>query len=174
MSDIMQNTGRWFTITGIILIALGIAAVTLPFTTSITIEMLFGWILTISGIVKVIHSLRALNSGRCFLRLVSGFFYLCIGILFLIYPMQGLLTLVFILAILFMLDGIVKIAVAIQLKPLQNWGWMFANGITSFALSGIIWLGWPDSGSWVLGLLIGINLIFSGITMFMLASVAKR
>ncbi len=170
MSDIIIRNRKSFVGAGIILIILGTAAIALPLTASLAIETVFGWIFAISGIVTIIHSFRALNSGKCFLRLLSGIFYLAIGILFLANPLQGILPLVFILAILFVFDGIIKIAVAIRLRPIRNWKWMLASGIASLTLAGIIWARWPDNVSWVLGLLVGINLIFSGLTTLILST----
>ena len=170
MSDVIERTKKSFIGGGIILILLGAGAIALPLAASLAIEVIFGWIFVISGIVTVIHSFNALNSGKCFLRLLSGIFYLAIGIMFLAYPIQGVATLTLLLAILFTFQGVIKIAVAIRLKPMQNWNWMLVSGIASLLLSGIIWAGWPSSVSWVLGLLVGINLMLSGWTMLMLAS----
>ena len=170
MSDVIERTKKSFIGGGIILILLGAGAIALPLAASLAIEVIFGWIFVISGIVTVIHSFNALNSGKCFLRLLSGIFYLAIGIMFLAYPIQGVATLTLLLAILFTFQGVIKIAVAIRLKPMQNWSWMLVSGIASLLLSGIIWAGWPSSVSWVLGLLVGINLMLSGWTMLMLAS----
>ena len=170
MTDIIERARKSFILPGIILIILGVGAITLPLAASLTIEVVFGWIFVISGIITIIHSFNALNSGRYFLRLLSGLCYLAIGVMFLVYPIQGVITLTLLLAILFTFQGIIRIAVAIRLRPIQNWRWMFISGIASLVLSGIIWSGWPNSVSWILGLLVGINLIFSGGTMLMLSS----
>ncbi len=171
MSDIMQQTKRWFLGAGVILILLGGAAISVPLAASVAIEVLFGWIFVLSGVVTIVHSFRALSSGKCILRLLSGILYLAIGIMFLVYPMQGVLTLTLLLAILFMFEGVMKIAVAVQLRPMPNWGWMLASGTAALILAAIIFSGYPGSAAWILGLLVGINLIFSGWTMLMLSAV---
>ncbi|MGB2630761.1 MAG: DUF308 domain-containing protein [Candidatus Omnitrophota bacterium] len=171
MSDIIQETKGWFLVAGIILILLGAAAVAVPLVASVAVEVLFGWILVLSGIVTIVHSFRALNSGKCILRLLIGILYLAIGIMFLRYPLEGVLTLTLLLAILFMFEGVIKIAVAVQLRPMSNWGWMLASGIAALILAAIIFSGYPGSVAWMLGLLVGINLIFSGWTMLMLSAV---
>ncbi|MGB2601052.1 MAG: DUF308 domain-containing protein [Candidatus Omnitrophota bacterium] len=171
MSDITQETKRWFLVAGVALILLGAAAIAVPLAASVAIEVLFGWIFAIGGIVTIAHSFRALSSGKCILRLIGGIFYLAIGIMFLVYPMRGVLTLTLLLAILFMLEGVIKIAVAVQLRPMTNWGWMLASGIAALILAAIIFSGYPGDAAWVLGLLVGINLIFSGWTMLMLSAV---
>jgi uncharacterized membrane protein HdeD (DUF308 family) len=171
MSDITQETKRWFLVAGVALILLGAAAIAVPLAASVAIEVLFGWIFMIGGIVMTAHSFRALSSGKCILRLIGGIFYLAIGIMFLVYPMRGVLTLTLLLAILFMLEGVIKIAVAAQLRPMTNWGWMLVSGIAALILAAIIFSGYPGDAAWVLGLLVGINLIFSGWTMLMLSAV---
>jgi uncharacterized membrane protein HdeD (DUF308 family) len=171
MPDITRETKRWFRGAGIILILLGAAAIAVPLAASVAIEVLFGWIFVISGVVTIVHSFRALSSGKCVLRLLGGIFYLAIGLIFLGYPMQGVLTLTLLLAILFMFEGIIKIAVAMQLRPKQNWTWMLASGIAALILSAIIFSGYPGSAAWMLGLLVGLNLLFSGWTMVMLSAV---
>jgi uncharacterized membrane protein HdeD (DUF308 family) len=70
-----------------------------------------------------------------------------------------------------MFEGIIKIAVALQLRPISNWGWMLASGIAALILAAIIFSGYPGSAAWMLGLLVGLNLIFSGWTMLMLSAV---
>jgi uncharacterized membrane protein HdeD (DUF308 family) len=171
MSNIIQETKRWFLAAGIILIILGTAAIAVPLAASIAIEILFGWIFVLSGVVTILHSFRALNSGKCILRLLSGILYLAIGIMFLRYPLEGVLTLTLLLAILFMFEGVIKIAVAVQLRPMPNWGWMLASGAAALILAAIIFSGYPGNVAWMLGLLVGINLIFSGWTMLMLSAV---
>jgi len=171
MSGVIQENKGWFIGAGIILIILGGAAIALPLATAVAIEVLFGWLFIITGIVTSVHSFRALTSGKCILRLFVGIVYLAIGGMFLVYPMQGVLTLTLLLAILFMFEGVVKISVAVRHRSTPSWGWMLASGIAALVLSGVIWAGWPGSAAWVLGLLVGLNLMFSGWTMLMLSTV---
>ncbi|MGB2599252.1 MAG: HdeD family acid-resistance protein [Candidatus Omnitrophota bacterium] len=171
MSNIIQGTKGWFLGAGIILIFLGAAAIAVPLAASVAIEVLFGWIFVLSGVVTILHSFRALSSGKCILRLLSGILYLAIGIMFLRYPLEGVLTLTLLLAILFMFEGVTKIAIAVQLRPRPNWGWMLASGTAALILAAIILSGYPGNVAWILGLLVGINLIFSGWTMLMLSAV---
>ena len=171
MADITQKTKRWFLVAGVILILLGMVAIAVPLAASVAIEILFGWIFVLSGVVTIVHSFRALSSGKCILRLLSGIFYLATGIIFLGYPMQGVLVLAVLLAVFFILEGVIKIAVAIQLQPRPNWGWMLASGIAALILAAIIFSGYPGNEAWLLGLLVGLNLLFSGWTMLMLSAV---
>ena len=171
MPDIIQETKRWFTVAGTILIILGAAAIAVPLVASIAIEVFFGWIFVACGVVTIVHSFRAMSPGKCILRLLSGILYFAIGIMFLVYPLQGVLTLTLLLAILFLFEGIMKVSTALQLRSRPNWGWLLASGIAALILAAIIFTGYPGSAAWMLGLLVGINLIFSGWTMLMLSAV---
>ena len=173
MENILQKSKNWFLGAGIILLILGAAAIAVPLAASIAIETIFGWIFVLSGIVTIAQSFRAVSSGKCILRLLAGIFYFAVGIMFLVHPMEGVLTLTLLLAILFMFEGIIKIAVSVQLKPATNWIWMLVSGIAALILSVLIFAGYPSTAAWVLGLLVGINLMFSGWTMLMFSSVAE-
>ncbi len=170
MADTMKADKGWFLGAGVILILLGAAAIAVPIVASLAIETLFGWILLAGGLIKIVHSFRASNTGKCLLRLLGGVMYLAIGGIFLFYPLQGVLTLTLLLAILFVLEGIIKIAVSLRIRPMLNWGWMLTSGIAAFILAVLIFSGYPGDTTWVLGLLVGINLVFSGWTMLMLSA----
>ncbi len=170
MQDIAQQTKGWFLGAGIIMILLGAAAITVPLAASIAVEVIFGWIIALSGVVKIVHSFRALSTGRCALRLIGGILYLIVGIMFLKYPLSGVLTITLLLAILFALEGAIKIVVSLQLKPVFSWKWLLASGIAAIVLAVILSSGFPGEAAWMLGILIGVNLLFSGMTMVILSS----
>lgn len=169
MTDILKANKGWFMGAGVFLILLGTAAIAVPLFASLAIETLFGWIFLVGGLIKIVHSFRALNAGKCLLRLLGGIIYLATGVIFLCYPLQGVLTLTFLLAILFVFEGLMKIAVSLKIRPMLNWGWMLTSGIAALILAAIIFSGYPGNVAWVLGLLVGINIVFSGWTMLMLS-----
>ena len=89
---------------------------------------------------------------------------LACGIFMLARPMVGLISLTLVLAIYFVVEGIAEAIGAFKLKPVSGRGWMLASGIMSLILGICIWIGWPVSGVWAIGLLIGIKLLFAGAT----------
>ena len=152
-------------VTGVIAILIGIAAIILPFLTTIAIEFILALILLIAGVNNIIHALNSSRFKGMTMRFLSGILYVVLGLILLMFPMKGALTLTVILAVLFMVSGVFKIAQSMLLKPLQSWKWLFLSGILSFVLGVIIWLALPDAASWVIGLLVGIELVLSGSTM---------
>lgn len=78
------------------------------------------------------------------------------------------------ITLFFIAEGIAKIILGIQLRPFSTWGWFILNGILALVMAFIIWQGWPGTAYWVLGLLVGINMIFFGISLIILATGAPR
>lgn len=153
--------------TGIFTIVLGIAAILLPFIATLTIQALLAAIFIIAGIVHVIHAFQFRQSKGLVWRLLTGALYALVGILLVTYPLQGVLTLTILLAVLFMFSGVFKIALSLHLRPGSSWGWLMFNGIVSVLLGVLIWAGLPGTARWAIGLLVGIELLFTGWAMIM-------
>jgi uncharacterized membrane protein HdeD (DUF308 family) len=67
----------------------------------------------------------------------------------------------------------VRIAMALRLRPAQGWGWLLFDGTLAVILAVLIWAQWPSSALWVLGLLVGINFLFTGWSLIMIAIAAR-
>ena len=89
-------------------------------------------------------------------------------------PVVGLLSMTLLLAVYFIVDGVSEIFAAFKMKPDRGWGWLLFNGIVAVLLGAMIWRQWPVSGAWAIGLLVGIHILFSGWTMIVLGSGARR
>jgi uncharacterized membrane protein HdeD (DUF308 family) len=100
--------------------------------------------------------------------------YLAVGILLLVNPLEGALALTIVLAVFLIVEGIFKIITALRVRDHDGWGWLLASGIMSVILGLLIWAEWPASGLWVIGLLVGIQLRFTGWALVMLALAARR
>jgi uncharacterized membrane protein HdeD (DUF308 family) len=164
-----EKIWRWLLGTGIFTIALGIVAVLLPFVATLTIEALLAVIFIMAGISNILYAFQSRQSKGLGLRLLEGAIYGLVGIILLAFPLQGALTLTLLLAVLFMLAGAFKIALALHLKPIPSWGWLMFSGAISALLGIIIWMGLPGTAKWAIGLLVGIELLFSGWAMTMFA-----
>jgi uncharacterized membrane protein HdeD (DUF308 family) len=160
---------RWVLATGIFTIILGIAAVLLPFTATLTIEAILAAVFIIAAITHIFHAFQSGQKKGLALKLLAGALYGLVGVILLAFPLQGALTLTLLLAVLFMVAGSFKIALALYLKPLASWGWLMFSGIVSALLAILIWIGLPGTARWAIGLLVGIELLFSGLYMIMFA-----
>jgi uncharacterized membrane protein HdeD (DUF308 family) len=76
-----------------------------------------------------------------------------------------------VLIALFIVEGIFQIAASLSYREVfpDSWGWMLASGIADLILAALIIKGWPSTATWALGLIVGINLITSGLAITMVA-----
>lgn len=168
--DFLQQHRTAFIIESILLIILGIIAIALPFYATLSIELIIGWVLLLGGIVQLYKSIKTIKQPGGAISLMGAIIYIAVGVLMLIYPLTGILTLTLLIGIFFLLEGIAKIAFSFELKPAQNWGWLLVSGIIALLMSGIILWGWPATSLWVIGLLVGINMVFFGFSLLALVS----
>ncbi|MDX1387127.1 MAG: HdeD family acid-resistance protein [bacterium] len=164
----------WTMAFGILLILLGTAAIISPFVFSYAIKVIIGWLLLIGGVIQIIHTFQAKGVKGVLLHILGALLYLAAGIYLLAFPLQGLLTLTLLLAIFFIVEGIVKIIWSFQVKGHGPWGWVLFSGLVSLALGVLIYHDLPSSAAWAIGLLLGINMIFLGWSLVMIAAAMKK
>lgn len=166
----LENRRNLLLIEGILLALLGIFAVALPGIATLSAELFIGWLLIFSGAIQLYHGFQDRKARGFISAVIIGLLAVVFGILLILFPMAGILSLTILLTIFFVAEGIAKIIFSLQLRPARQWGWMLFNGIVALILAFIIWSGWPGTAFWVLGLLVGINLIFFGLSLIFLAS----
>lgn len=150
---------------GILFIIFGLLAIALPGIFTLGLELTIGCLFIIAGIVQLVRTFTTKGTLGTMTALLSAVLYIVIGILLLSFPFRGVLALTILLTVYFVIEGIAKIVLAFQLKQFTGWLWLFLSGILSLALALIIWYGWPNTAFWVLGLLVGINLLFFGFSL---------
>ncbi|MCE5315216.1 MAG: HdeD family acid-resistance protein [Armatimonadota bacterium] len=174
METVHEGGDWWFYVTlGVLMIALGILAIGVPFVTTLALAYVLGLIVLVSGIAVCIHAFKTRSVGGFVLKLVTGIVYIAAGIFLLAYPLAGTVALTLVLAIFWTVAGIVKIIRAISERHEPNWGWTLFNGIVTLILGLIVWSMWPTASLWVLGLFVGIDLIIAGWTVVALAFAAR-
>jgi uncharacterized membrane protein HdeD (DUF308 family) len=175
MIDFIQKNRNLFLFESVMFIIFGLIAIALPGLFTLGIELLIGWLFLIGGIVQGYQSFKGKEAIGFWSRFLSAILSIIIGILLLVYPLTGVLTLTFLLAFFFLVDGVTKIVWGIQMhSSLSRWGWLVFSGVISILLSAIIWSGWPGTAAWVIGLLVGINMLFFGFSLLSLTlSVGK-
>lgn len=160
---------NWLIFEGILFLLLGFAAIALPGVMTLSLEFIVGILFIISGLAQAWRSFQAQGLKGFFLSWLSAILYLVTGILFLVYPLSGVLTLTLILATLFLVDGIFQIYQAFNYKRYAYWGWRLLSGLMSLLLALIIFLGLPGTAIWTVGLLVGINMVFFGVAQLAIA-----
>ena len=174
----MGNEGRsaierlhWM---GIVLIALGVAAVLAPGVAGSALMIVIGFILLIAGTVPIIRELKAEVSKERTMGLILGIITALAGIAIISHPLFGLAFLTLLLVGYFVAEGVWKIVVSFRYKPATGWKWLLASGVLSLILGLLIWNQWPVSGMWAVGVLVGVNLLGTGLALVTLASTLNR
>lgn len=173
MSPIREKRG-WFIGLGIAFVVLGVLAIFAPFFASIVTTMFLGWLLILGGIFQGVHAVQNRRWGGAGWAIASSVVEVIAGILLVVFPVTGTVTLTLILAVFFAAEGVIKIVRALQHRSLPAWGWLVFDGILTLALGVLILARWPSTAAWALGLLVGIDLLFSGSSMLMLGLSAGR
>lgn len=87
----------------------------------------------------------------------------------LMHPLLGLISLTLVLAVFLLIEACLEIILYFNIRHIANSGWVLFDGIITLILAILIWAQWPSSSVWVIGTLVGISLIFSGISRLMLS-----
>jgi uncharacterized membrane protein HdeD (DUF308 family) len=166
MQHYFHKHWKLFLAEGIFLIILGIIAVLVPHFFTVAIVVSLGWILLFGGIFLICRALLFFRMPGFGWWLFMGILQLLIGYLFLAQPLEGILTLTLLMTLFFALEGLAKISFAIMMRPLAHWGYVLFSGLTALILAMVVWMGWPGTADWLLGLFFGINLFFGGWSLF--------
>jgi uncharacterized membrane protein HdeD (DUF308 family) len=164
----------WFLALGILLVLTGIAAIAFPFLSTIAAKIAIGWIFLVAGVVEVFHAFYVKRWAGFFWNLLIGLLYVLAGGWLAFFPLTGILTLTIVIAALFIAEGIMEFIMGFRMRPHEGWGWVAFSGLVAVAAGLLIALSLPESAVWALGLLAGINLLFSGWSFIYLALSGKR
>ncbi|ADI37648.1 HdeD family acid-resistance protein [Waddlia chondrophila] len=168
-----MSENQWFLIffEGVILVILGIFAIFQPFLMTLSVEFFLGVLLIAAGLAQIIRGV----ANRSGFALIGGILALVAGGGLLSYPVSGVLTLTFLMIFFLTLDGIVKIVNSLQFRSLaKGWEWLLFSGVLSLILAGLIYSGWPTTAGWVIGLYVGIYLLFLGMSLVVLSFSLKK
>ncbi|MDD5275641.1 MAG: HdeD family acid-resistance protein [Methylovulum sp.] len=162
MQNYLQQHWKLFAVEGVFFIILGTAAIIVPHLFTVGITLFLGWLLLIGGIIQLVRVVTIMDMPGFSLWLFTGLLQVVIGYFLVSEPSEGIMTLTMLLTVLFAIEGIVKTYLAFMMRPLARWSRMLLSGITSLLLAIVICASWPGSAAWILGLLLGINMIFLG------------
>jgi uncharacterized membrane protein HdeD (DUF308 family) len=175
MSQSVREHWVLFLVEGIVLVVLGLLAIVVPPLATIGVTILIGWLLLISGIAGLITTFGARQAPGFWWSLLSAILGIAAGIVLLAWPISGAVSLTLLLIVFFTIEGVASIMYALEHKRelTGQWGWMLASGIIDLILAAMIFTGLPGTAAWVLGLLVGINMLFGGSSLIAIALHAR-
>lgn len=170
----LRENLTWFATFGIALMVLGIVSLAAPFIAGMGVESIIAVLFLIGGVMHFMHAFQSHKWKRSVMEFLAAFLYVATGVSFLTFPFAGALTLTLFLACFFLVKGAFKIVESLRLREVSNWGWVLLSGIISLILGGIIFAGLPMTIFWAVGVLAGVDFLFGGWSMVMLAYSMRR
>jgi len=152
---------------GVALMVLRMAAIGSSRIATFATVLVFGILLLLGALFQVVTALWGRNWRGFFLHLLAGVLYLIAGVFMIENPLEAAMGLTLLVAICLLAGGILRVLLCL-VERFDGWGWVLLNGVVSVLLGTAIWRQWPLSGLWVIGLFVGIELLFSGLSWVML------
>lgn len=154
---------------GIVLIVLGVIGLALPVFSTLVAETWVAFILISAGAAKVVYAFQTRDRGGFIWKLLLGILYVATGLMLFVYPRTGILTLTLLLGSFLLTEGVFELILAFRLRPQQNWTWALVNGIATLLFGAVVLFQWPFNAPWLIGTLVGVSILFSGVSRVMLS-----
>ena len=173
LNDAIKQNSRIAAVWGGAVILLGIIAMIVPWQTGIATTLLFAILMLTAGFAMLIYAFQADTFSQGMGRFLSAGITVLCGSLIFFMPDMGLMSMAMILAFYFIADGVAEIVSGFKLRPVSCWGRLVFNGLLSLALGAVILADWPVSGTYAVGILIGIRFIAAGWNIIALSRIAN-
>ncbi len=160
----LKQAGGSMVFLGILQIIVGILAILAPLAAGKAVVWVIGVVLIVLGGAWLFGAFKEDSFGAGAVTFLGGLLYLVCGILVILHPLAGLGFLGTLLAIFLFMRGILQIQGAFVVKPEKGWGWLLFGGILAILLGVLLMMNWPLGGMWAIGVFIGIELLFTGMT----------
>ena len=136
---------------------------------SLGVVIVISWLLMISGVVQLIHAIRGKTAGSRLWTGIIGVIYFSMGLFLRLNPGIGIAALTLALIGFFVAQGVIDVFAYFRMRKAGASGWQLFEGVITLILGLMIWRHWPSGSLWVIGTLVGINMIMTGTTRLMLA-----
>jgi len=165
--DLAQYWG-WFLALGLGLLALGVAAVARAVTATVASMLFFGWLLVFAAAIEVVEAVAVGHWAGFFQHLFAAILFGVAGFIMVFRPLITAEVLTLFMALFFLIGGLFQLIGSVWVG-LPGWGWSAIDGVITFVLGLLVLAQWPASGLWVIGLFLGIDLIFYGLAWIAIA-----
>jgi uncharacterized membrane protein HdeD (DUF308 family) len=165
---ILQRSGKWLLIEGLALIVLGIFSLAATLWAALAVTVFFALVLLMAGISEIGLAVWAPRWRGVVLHFLAGILYVIVGAIMLENPLSTIKSLTLLLAVCLFVNGALRIGYALT-ERFTGWMWALLSGVISLILGVIIWRRWPWDSEWVIGVYVGVELLFAGWSCVMVA-----
>jgi len=161
-------------VTGVFLVVFGLLAVLSPVTTGEAVVKIIALVLLVTGVVRLVQAFRSRGTADTLMSSILGAVVTGLGVLVWLNPEVGSGFLTALLMVFFVAHGAWKISAAIRYRPFSAWMWLLLSGVLSLIFAWFMWRQWPLSGAWAIGILVGLDLLLTGVVTIVLALAVRR
>lgn len=171
----LKKNWGWLLALGIVSIVLGTIGFYMTFAFTLTSVLFFGVLLLVGGLSQLVHTLTCKGWKSVLWHVLIALLYIAAGIDIIMDPVRASAVLTLVLAGILIAVGLSRIIMALQLRvAVAGWYWSLLSGLVSILLGAMIIAQWPESGLWVIGLFVAIELLFSGWSSIFVALAARQ
>jgi len=152
----------WIVALGVLFMLGGVIALSCVATATASAVFVIGIMMIMGGVAEIIAAFSVKEWGKFLLWMLLGVLYIAAGIIAIEHPIRAATILTLMLGIALVAGGVLRLFLAFQMKESASWGWVALSGIVTLLLGAMIIAQWPASGIFVLGIFLGIDLIFIG------------
>ncbi len=170
----LRTSWIWMAVLGVISLVGGVLALANPMAATLAATVLAGWVFSLLGALQIVQAFRVTGWPGFIWSLLFGILVLAVGLSLIFNPLAGMVSLTLLVAVLFLVTGVVKAMYSFALRPISGWGWVLASGLISIVLGVMILGNFPWAAVSVLGILLAIELISNGVLFLLLAMGLRR
>jgi uncharacterized membrane protein HdeD (DUF308 family) len=173
LPDALHKGRRRLMIAGGLFLLTGAVAIVVPAVASVATAIFIGWVLVFASIVETINAFSVHHRSRRLIHLVVAALTLAAGLYLLVAPLDGTFTLTVMLVIWLVATGVARVVIGLAELPAPGAGLMALSGALDIVLGVLIAEKLPSSADWAIGLIVGIDLMFAGTILLLLAGQLK-
>ena len=159
----LRAKSGWIVALGVIYVITGIIALGSVVMATVASVFVVGIMMLIAGIAEVINAFQVKSWGRFVLWLLLGALYIVAGFTTFENPLLAAVLLTLILGIALIASGIMRMILAFSMQAGTPWIWILASGVITLLIGLVILAHWPVSSLYVLGIFLGVDLVFAGV-----------
>ena len=170
----VKKITAWYLAAAVLFIVLGIFGIIEPGVAGLGVTLLVGWLLVIGAVFHFIAAFKGGGAKQVIFQVLIGILYAVGGFYFLTHTIMATATLTLLLAGVILAEGVIEIISYFRMRKEGASGWLLLNGIITLLLGGLIWFHWPSSTVWAIGIIVGVNLLMTGITRLMFGLAVRK
>jgi uncharacterized membrane protein HdeD (DUF308 family) len=167
-----RNAG-WGIVVGIIMVVLGIVAIARPLYATVASTVVFGWLFISAGVLQLLYAMRSPDIRGFAWKILLAILFLGTGLYTINNPSLSAQALTLVLGITIFAQGAIEVILAFMIRPATRWIYLLIAGIAGIILGIFIWSRFPSSADWLIGALVGIHLLITGMWILFFSSLTR-